>query len=75
MTAGGRTARLVDGSRYTAEDGRRVIRRKRFNRYAAYHRMYDRIGRAIAAGEPGDPAESVERSTRVVLALEDQLAG
>lgn len=73
LRANGCTARIFNQRSYEAEDDRRVLRRARIPRLAAYRLMYDAIGRRIAAGEPGDSLESVQRSTELMLDLDEKL--
>jgi predicted dehydrogenase len=73
LRAAGATVRIEDACRYEAEDRHRVLRRGSLRRLEAYERMYDAIGRKIAAGEPGDTPHSLQRSAGLVLDLQDQL--
>ncbi len=73
LRANGATVTIEDQSRYQAENGSRVLRRRRIPRLDAYRLMYDEIGRRIAAGEPGESAISVRRSANLVLDLEERL--
>jgi predicted dehydrogenase len=66
-----RTVRMVNGSFYEAESETRVLRRVRTNKMGSYRRMYREIARAIGAGKPGDSAMSIERSSRLMLDLEE----
>lgn len=67
------TVSIRNGCIYTAEDSRRIIRRSRTNKASAYESMYRAISRRIADGLPGDSVESVDRSCRLVLMLEEKL--
>lgn len=67
-----RSARIVNGSSYVAEDSMRIVREERFNKFDSYKRMYRAIGRRINAGEAGDSERSVSISSRLVLDLEDR---
>jgi predicted dehydrogenase len=73
LRAGGVTVKILNTSRYEAEDRSRVLRRARINRLEPNRLMYDSIGRRIAAGEPGDSARSVELSAGLTLELAEQL--
>jgi predicted dehydrogenase len=66
------TIRMVDATLYESECSSRVLHRERVNPLESYRRMYDQIGRRIAAKEPGDPLESL-RSTTLMLDLQDEL--
>jgi hypothetical protein len=72
LRAGDVTVRLIDATYYEAESSSRILRRKRVNPMDAYAIMYDSICRRVAAGESGDPAESL-RSTDLMLDLEEEL--
>lgn len=67
-----RTIRIVDSERYAAEDGRRVIRRRRHRRNAGHGRMYRAISKAVADGDPGDAMRTFA-SSRVSLELDARL--
>jgi predicted dehydrogenase len=67
------TVRITNGSTYVAEDSRKRLRHAKVNRTASYADMYRTISERVVAGAPGDTIESVERSTSLVLALEDRL--
>ena len=71
LRAGDVTVTIDDGGSYRSESSSRILRRRRINRMSSYESMYRAIARRIAAGEPGDPARSVDVSTRLVLAAED----
>jgi hypothetical protein len=73
LRAHGVTVRVHNSSWYSAEGPDRVLRRKRSRRLVSHETMYQRICRAIIAGEPGDSLQSVERSCRLLLDLEAQL--
>lgn len=68
-----RTVSIDDGQEYRSESTHRMLRRTKFHKLAAHATMYDTIGRRILAGEPGDSRESVERSARLVLQIEEAL--
>ncbi len=67
------TVTITDGCVYHSETTEKVVRRKKIHRYAAHRAMYVEIGRKIAAEEPGDSVESLQRSTALVLQLEQLL--
>jgi len=73
VQAGGATARIVDASRYEAENRHRVVRRGRIGRLEPYRAMYDTIGRLIAEGAPGESPVALQRSAGLVLDLEERL--
>lgn len=73
LRANGVTVTIRNGTHYRAEDGVRVLRRKRISRLASYDEMYRSIGSRIRAGAPGDSPPSVEVSTRAVLRFEEEL--
>jgi predicted dehydrogenase len=73
LRANGATVTMTDGCVYRSENTDRVLRSTRVHRYAAHRAMYRRIGERIAAREPGDSLESIERSTALVLSLEQML--
>lgn len=73
LRAGGVTVHVENGSRYMAEDRYRILRRRRVNRLESLANMYRAITAQIVAGEPGDSQASIERTTELVLAL-DELA-
>jgi predicted dehydrogenase len=72
VRSGCRSARIVNGSRYTAEDRHRVLRRERVRKLDAYERMYRSIGRGVAARSAGDPRASLEVPVRLTQMLERQ---
>lgn len=67
------TVRIVNNTKYQAEDRHRVIRRKRINKLLPYQRMYRTIADRIARDEGGDSPRSIRVSTRLVLDLEQEL--
>jgi hypothetical protein len=72
LRAGDVTVRMIDATYYEAENGVRVLRRRRVNPMDAYRLMYESICRRIAAGRQGDPLESL-RSSKLMLDLDDEL--
>ena len=72
LRAGDVTVTMSDNSKYEAEDGTRVLRRKKTNRRTSYSRMYQAICRQILEGEEGDSIASL-RSTKLMLDLEKEL--
>lgn len=74
LRAGDITVGIQNGSRYVAEDSRHVFRRRRVQKMESYQSMYRTISRTIVAGLPGDSLESVDRSSRLILDLEERLA-
>jgi predicted dehydrogenase len=73
LRCGDVSVKIENGSEYTAENGTRVVRRESVNKMASYERMYREIAARIASGAPGDSIESIERSTRLVLDVEEAL--
>ncbi|AUX25526.1 oxidoreductase [Sorangium cellulosum] len=71
LRAGGITVRVDNGSRYMAEDNDRVLRVARINKMESYATMYRSISEKILRNEPADPIEWIERSTSLMLDLED----
>ena len=64
------TVKIVDGSKYEAENSRKVLRKARSNPLDTYRRMYRSIGRGVRQQDPGDDRTSLS-STRLTLELED----
>lgn len=73
LRARDKTVRIVNDSRYVAEDANRVLRRTAHNKTRSYEAMYSEVGRKLAAGEKGDSSESVRVSAGAALALEERL--
>jgi predicted dehydrogenase len=73
LRANGVTVSINDGTRYIAEDRRRVRRRTGVGALEAYRQMYKNIGERVASGAPGDSPEAVEVSTALTIALEGQM--
>lgn len=73
LRAGDKTVRIMNDSRYVAEDANRVLRRTAHNKTRSYEAMYSEIARKLAAGEKGDSPESVRVSAGAALALEERL--
>jgi predicted dehydrogenase len=73
LRARDKTVRIVNDSRYVAEDANRVLRRTAHNKTRSYEVMYSEIARKLAAGEKGDSPESVRVSAGAALALEQRL--
>ncbi|MCC7087362.1 MAG: Gfo/Idh/MocA family oxidoreductase [Pirellulales bacterium] len=74
ITAGDRTATVVDDRQYSAESSRRFLRKIRFHRHAASQQMYHEIGRRLVGELAGDSLESVDVSTRAMLVAAHNLA-
>jgi predicted dehydrogenase len=74
LRSGDVTVRVMNGASLIAEDSRRVLKRKRVNRTGSYARMYREIAAKIGSGASGDSRESIERSTRFMLEVEDSLS-
>ncbi len=73
LRARNRTVAITDGCEFRAETPQRITHRVRTHRYTAIRAMYAEIGRKIVAGEAGDSADSVDRSSRLILTLEKAL--
>lgn len=73
--SGDRTAVILDQRHYHAESSQRRLRNTSVSGRSSYDRMYDVIGRRVAAGEPGDSPLSVRVSTAAMLAADAQLLG
>lgn len=73
VTAGDRTATIIDDREYSAESSQRLLRRTKRPRHASSHRMYDEIGQRLVDGRPGDTLASIEISTRTILRAEENL--
>ncbi|WP_159397772.1 Gfo/Idh/MocA family oxidoreductase [Sorangium cellulosum] len=74
LRAGGTTVRVDNASRYVAEDDHRVLRVARINKTESYERMYRSISEKILRDEPADPIAWIERSTSLMLDLEEMVA-
>jgi len=73
LRAKDRTVTITNNSRYFAESSERILRKVAVNKISSYHRMYTEISNRIVAREPGDSPESVERSTHLMLAIEEEV--
>jgi len=73
LRTGGTTVIIKNDSNYLAEDSRRIKRRASINKLSPHNRMYNHIFERIYRGEPGDSVESIERSSKLVLELEEKL--
>ncbi len=71
LRAKGVTVHVDNDRGYMSEDRYRIIRRKRIKRMSAIRRMYRTISQRIAAGEPGDPLDAVQRSCELMLAVDE----
>lgn len=67
------TVRMTNGSEYIAENGDRIIRKKKVNKMLSYKTMYRSIGERIVNGTEGDSLRSVRVSCGLMLALENKL--
>lgn len=65
-----RTACIVNGRSYRAEDGSRILRRAHTSRMDSYRRMYGEISRRIALGLDGGDPDADELSARLTLDLD-----
>jgi len=74
LRSGGVTVTIHNGSRYVAEDRRRILRRTRVNKMTSYESMYRTIAARIARGATGDSVRSVRVSTALVLSVEEAFA-
>ncbi len=75
LKAGEVTAEIVDAEKYWSWKGGSILTKTRVPYLEGIRRMYADFGRRIAAGEPGDSAESVETTARLTLQLDRQLNG
>jgi predicted dehydrogenase len=75
LRSGRVTVTVDNGSRYVAEDDRRILRRARVNKVTSYESMYRTIAGLIADGAPGDSIRSVQVSSELVLAVEEAFEG
>ena len=73
LRCGGVTVRIENGSKYTSENGARVIRRASVNKMDSYTRMYRQIAARIAEGRTGDSLRSIETSSSLVLRVEEEV--
>ncbi|WP_026239855.1 Gfo/Idh/MocA family oxidoreductase [Parafrankia discariae] len=73
LRANGRTVRIVDWTRYEAEDNRRVFRRHRLNRQHSYPEMYRSICTRVTGGDPGDPSSALAATAELTLRLDAEL--
>lgn len=73
LRRGDRTVVMQDGSRYVAEDSRKVFRRTRINKLSAYRDMYRAIAAAVKDRTDGDSVESIEATAALTLALEEEM--
>ena len=69
----GRTARLINESKYVAESKQRIIRRKSINKMHSYEEMYRQISQRVSSGSDGDTVASVKGAAELGLYLEDEL--
>ncbi|WP_261567625.1 Gfo/Idh/MocA family protein [Frankia gtarii] len=70
LRANGVTATIVDGARYTAESGSRILRRRRVNRLDSYPAMYRGICARLVAGGPGESAQEIRAVAELTLRLD-----
>ncbi|MCK9896575.1 Gfo/Idh/MocA family protein [Frankia sp. AgB32] len=75
LRANGVTVTIVDGARYTAEAGARILRRRRVNRLDSYPAMYRDICARIVAGDPGQDAREIRAVAELTLDLDTTAAG
>lgn len=66
-----RTATVVNNSIYRAESRSRILRKARTNKNLGYSTMYRTIAEKIARGAPGDPVSAIQRSSQLMLDLEE----
>jgi predicted dehydrogenase len=67
------TVRIRDLAYYTAEGPSRVVRKFRIKKPSVYINMYRTISQKIVAGQDGDSFESLERTSSLMLYLEDSI--
>lgn len=66
------TVKMINGSRYIAENSDRIIRKKKINKMKSYEVMYQVIGKKIVNGTEGDSLRSVRISCELILELEEE---
>jgi predicted dehydrogenase len=71
LRSSGVTVKIDNDSRYVAEDDSRILRRASINKFDLYKYTYGGHCRRIFAGSGGASVESVERTCRLVLDLEE----
>ena len=71
LRANGVTVKVDNSGRYVSENVHRIIRRERINKLSILPRMQRVTFRKILSGEPGDSTESIQRSTELMLDLEE----
>ncbi|CAJ60685.1 MULTISPECIES: Gfo/Idh/MocA family protein [Frankia] len=74
LRANGVTATIVDGARYSAEAGSRILRRRRVNRLDSYPAMYRGICERLVAGAPGENAREIRAVAELTLRLDTAAA-
>jgi predicted dehydrogenase len=70
LRANGVTVSIVDGARYTAEAGTRILRRRRINRLDSYPAMYRDICARIVTGATGESAHELAAVADLTLRLD-----
>lgn len=73
MRAGEATVSVRDGAEYTAENGERIVRKKRINKTKCYKEMYCDFANRIAEGGDGDTLGSIRILSEVMFGLEAEL--
>lgn len=73
LRAGTVTVKIINGTRYSSENSKRVLRRLRENRIRNYQNMYNTIGRLILTGGRGDTIESLKLSGETILELDRKI--
>jgi predicted dehydrogenase len=74
VRANNATIKMINGSRYLAENKDRIIRKRRINKMESYKKMYQQIGQRILDDADGDSIQSVKSSCSLVLALDNKLS-
>lgn len=72
LRAGDDTVTIINGAFYLAENKNRILRKKKIKKMSSYKIMYEHICNQIAHDMPGDSIESVETSSKLILALEQE---
>jgi len=74
LRSGDVTVRMINDSRYSSENSKKVIRTRRIKKASNFRRMYSQIAAKIANNEHGDSVESIETSARLILDLDQMLS-
>ncbi|MCS3831104.1 putative dehydrogenase [Salinibacter ruber] len=72
LRAGDVTVTISDGSKYKAENSKKLLRKRSENKRSSYYRMYQSICEKILEEKDGDNVNSL-RSTKLMLELEKKI--